>query len=100
MTNLAHSYRLSVIFVYSLFAVACFSVVAYLILTTLTIFATSHRSSYVRKSALLTSEIGGLEQLYLTLQSRLTPEQALALGLTSPKNVTVLSVSDKNISLR
>ena len=100
MTNLAHSYRLNVIFVYSLLAVACVSVLAYLVLTTLTIFATSHRSTYVRQSAMLTSEIGGLEQLYLTLQSRLTPDQAVALGLTSPKNVTVVSVGEKNLSFR
>lgn len=100
MTSIAQTYRAQTLFIYGLFAIATLSVVSYLLLTVATIFATSHRSSAVHQSAILVSEISSLEQSYLTLQARVNPSQAVALGLVAPATIHVVSLGGSGLSLR
>lgn len=88
---------MSTLFAYGLFALAVFSIVAYVCLTVATIFATSHRTAFSAQSATLTSQIGELEQSYLLLQGRVNPQQATVLGLVQPNRVTTVSVSSLSI---
>ena len=97
MTTIAQTYRLNALFAYGLFALATLSVVAYVCLTIATIFATSHRTASVSQSAVLTSQIGELEQSYLLLQGRVNPAQAATLGLVQPSKVTTVSASSLSI---
>ena len=99
MTSIATTYRFSTYCIYSLLAITGVSILAYLFLTVATIFATSHRSFAVRSSSALVSQIGELEQSYLTLQNRVNPNQAIALGLVQPKDIHVVSLGAENLSL-
>lgn len=98
MTTIAHTYRISTLFAYGLFVLTVLSIVAYVCLTVATIFATSHKASATVQSAILTSQIGELEQSYLLLQGRVNPGQAAVLGLVQPKNVT--TVKEGSLSIR
>ena len=97
MTTIAQTYRLNALFAYGLFALAALSIVAYVCLTVATIFATSHKTAASVQSAVLTSQIGELEQSYLLLQGRVNPMQASVLGLVQPSKVTTVSAGSLSI---
>ena len=99
MTSIARIYNFNTIFVYGLFAVAVISVFAYLTLTVATIFTTSTRTASARQSAALTSEIGQLEQTYLTLQQRVNQNEATALGFVAPSRVSIVTPAANTVAL-
>ena len=95
--RIAHSF--DTILTLSLLGVALFALFAYVTLTAATIFATASRTSAVKQSSILMSQISTLEERYLSLQDRITPEEAHTLGLVQPKNVTFTTQAGSGIAL-
>ncbi len=99
MTSIAHRFNFHKLFFLGLIGVALFSVVAYLILTVATIFATAHRTAAAHSAGLLTSEISELESSYLSLESRITADEAQFRGFVAPRKVTYVSANAGSAAL-
>lgn len=99
MNSRAYSYNISHLLGLGMTVIAILSIVAYLSLTVATIFSTAHRSHASAKAAALTSEIGTLEQKYLSLEEGITLERSRELGFAAPAVVIAVVPTEPQTTL-